>query len=326
MKMKTLVCTKYGSPDVVKIREAEKPVPKDNEVLIRIKAATITAGDDRLRGGKIPPLVWLPMRLVMGLTRLRQPVLGITLAGEIEAVGKGVTKFRVGDEVFGSAGDAMGTHAEYICLPEDGILTLKPAELSFEEAVAITFGGLSALHFLKKGGIKAGQKVLIYGASGAVGCAAVQLARHFGAEVTGVCSTANLELVKSLGASRVIDYKKEDFSRMGERYDIIFDTVGKSPFSRTLKCLEPDGFYLRAVHLQLGPLLQGAWAGLTTNKRVIGGVAAESTESLNLLKELVEAGSYRAIIDKIYPMEEAVQAHRHVDGGHKRGSVVITMG
>ncbi len=319
--MKAAVYTSYGPPEVLQLTSLEKPVPKDNEVLIRIHATTVTSGDSRLR--RADPFA---VRFFNGLTRPRKiTILGNELAGEVEAVGKAVSRFKIGDQVFGQAGLTLGANAEYICLPEDGALALKPANLTYEEASAIPFGGSTALHFLKKADIRAGQKVLIYGASGSLGTAAVQLAKYFGAEVTGVCSTANVELVKSLGADQVIDYTRQDFTRSGQTYDIVFDTVGKSPFSGSVKSLKPQGIYLRAVHMTLSPMVRGLWTSLTSSKRVIGGVATERRENIVFLQELIEAEKLRPVIDRRYPLEQIAEAHRYVDQGHKKGNVVLTV-
>jgi NADPH:quinone reductase-like Zn-dependent oxidoreductase len=326
--MKAIVYTKYGPPEVLLLKEVEKPTPKDDEVLIKVYATTVTSGDCRMRGLNVPAWMWLFARLWLGLIRPKNPILGVDLAGEIEAVGKDVKRFKVGDQVFGSAyngSGTSGTYTEYLCLPEDAVLATKPANMTYEEAAAVFFGAHTALHFLRKGNILKGQKVLIYGASGSLGTYAVQLAKHFGAEVTGVCSTANLELVKSLGADSVIDYTKEDFAKSGETYDIIFDTVGKSSFSGSMRSLKKDGYYLRAVNLTLTSIAQGLWASITSSKKVIGGVAGESTEDLIFLKELIEAGKIKPVIDRTYPLEQAAEAHRYVDKGHKKGNVVITV-
>ena len=322
--MKAIVCTKYGQPEVLQLKEVEKPAPKDNEVLIKIFATTVTSGDMRMRSFKVPPLPWLPMRIIMGFRGPRKKIFGTDLAGEIESVGKDVKLFKKGDQIFGSTG-GFGAHAEYVCLSEEEVLTTKPTNMTYEEAAPVFFAGHTALHFLRKGNIQSGQKVLIYGASGTVGTYAVQLARHFGAEVTGVCSTTNLEMVKSLGADKVIDYTKEDFTKSGETYDIIFDTVGKSPFSGCVKSLKKKGFYLRAVHMTLSPIIRGLWTSMTSSKKVIGGVASEHKEDLIFLKELVEAGKIKPVIDRRYPLEQIAEAHRYVETGHKKGNVVITV-
>jgi len=317
--MKAIVYTKYGSPEVLRLKEVAMPIPKDNEVLIKIYATSVTSGDCRMR--KADPFA---VRFINGFTRpTKITILGNELSGEIEAVGKDVKLFGIGDQVFGQAGMSLGANAEYICLPEEGTLAIKPTNLTHEEAATIPFGGNTALHFLRKGNIRSGQKVLIYGSSGSLGTSAIQLAKNFGAEVTGVCSTTNVDLVKSLGADKVIDYTKENFTKNGQTYDIIFDTIGKSPFSGCVKSLKQKGIYLRAVHMTVPSIVRGLWTSMTSSKKVIGGVATELKENLVFLKELIEEGKLKPVIDKRYPLEQIAEAHRYVDKGHKKGNIAI---
>jgi NADPH:quinone reductase-like Zn-dependent oxidoreductase len=320
--MKAIVCTEYGSPEVMQLKEVEKPTPQKNEVLIKISATTVTSADLRIR--KADPF---PVRFFFGFIRPKtNTILGSELAGEIEAVGENVKRFKAGDRVFAGAGVSLGANAEYICLPEAGAIAILPNNMTYEEAAAVPFGATTSLMFLRdKGKIQSGQKVLIYGASGALGRAAVQLAKYFGAEVTGVCSTANVELVKSLGADKVIDRTKEDFTNSGETYDMIFDTTGKSSFSGCLRSLNKKGVYLRAVHINLLPILRGLWTSTTSSKKVIGGMAIERQTDLIFLKELIEAGKMKSVIDRRYSLEQTAEAHRYVELGHKQGSVVITL-
>jgi len=309
--VRAAVYRKYGPPEVLQVTEIGKPIPKDNQILVRVFATTVTSGDVRLR--KADPFI---VRLFFGLLGPRKHVLGSDLAGEVEVVGKEVRRFKVGDQVFGLG---VKTYAEYACLKEDGPRAIKPVNVSFEEAAAIPWGAGCSLYFLRRGGIRAGQRVLIYGASGSLGTAAVQLAKHFGAEVTGVCSTANLDLVKSLGADKVIDYTKEDFTTSGP-YDLIYHTVGKISFSRSVKSLRKRGVYVSA--LLLAPSLRRLRAG---GRKVIGGIAKVKAEDMTFLKELVEAGKLRPVIDQRFPLEQIAEAHRHVERGHKKGNVVITL-
>lgn len=322
--MKAIVYTRYGSPDVLQLQEVAKPTPKDNEVLIRTHATTVTSGDCRVRSLNVPVGFGLMSRLVFGISKPRQPILGTELAGVVEFVGKDVSTFKVGDQVFVFAGASMGCYAEYKCMPADGAVALKPSNLTYDEAAAISFGGTTALDFFRRGKLQSGERVLVNGASGGVGTAAVQLARHFGADVTGVCSTANVELVKSLGANRVIDYTKDDFTKASETYDIIMDTVGTAPFSRSKGSLKEGGRLLQVLG-SLPEMLKIPWVAMTSSKSVIAGPAGERGEDLRFLAKLAEAGEFRPVIDRRYPFEQIAEAHSYVDTGRKKGNVVITM-
>jgi NADPH:quinone reductase-like Zn-dependent oxidoreductase len=302
--MKAIVATQYGGPEVLQLKEVQKPTPKANEILIKVHATTVTAADFRMRSFTVPAAVWIPARLALGITKPRQPIFGSEIAGVVEAVGKGVTRFKVGDQVFASTlTENFGGYAEYKCLPEKAMMEIKPNNVTYEEATAMPIGATTALRLLRKGNIQRGQKVLIYGASGSVGTYAIQLAKHFGAEVTGVCSTSNLELVKSLGADNVIDYTKEDFSATEERYDVIFDTVAKFPKSQYTKVLAPNGIFVSMAKLD----------------------TKENMDNLIFIKELIEKGEIKAVIDRCYPLEDMVEAHRYVDTGRKKGNIVITV-
>ncbi len=323
--MKAALYHRYGPPGVVQIASVDKPSPKDGEVLVRIRATTICTPDWRFR--KADPFF---IRIVNGLRRPKKiQILGMELAGEVESLGKAVTKFRPGDEVFGATGFKFGAHAEYACVSESG-LEQKPPNMSFEEAAAVWFGGVSALFCVRQAKIQAEQRVLIYGASGSVGVFAVQLARHFGAHVTAVCSTRNLELVKSLGAHEVVDYTREDFSAAGRVYDAIVDTVGKSGFSRSLKSLKRGCPYVKiapsgGTWSMLGDTLRQRWISMTGAAKVVGGMVRPAEGDLAFLKALIEAGQLRTVIDRCYPLDQIAEAHRHAETGHKRGHVVVAL-
>jgi NADPH:quinone reductase-like Zn-dependent oxidoreductase len=311
--MKAVVCEKYGPPEVLMLKEVEKPTPKDNEVCIKNFATAVTGSDVLIRGADMPIIVGLMFRLMIGFTKPRKPILGFVFAGEIESVGIDVKRFKKGDQVYGFTGFSFGAYAEYICISEEeskrGCLAMKPSNMSYEESAAAAYGGVLAPYFLEKGNIQKGQKVLIYGASGAIGTTSVQLVKNLGAEVTGICSTKNIELVKSLGADKIIDYTKEDFASRGEQYDFILDAVPNGKIDRKKlkaqckKALSPNGIYTS----------------------IDDGSPKLKSEYLVQLNELIEAEHFKAVIDKTYPLEEIVEAHRYVDSGHKKGNVVITV-
>jgi len=328
--MKAIVWTKYGSPDGLQLREVAKPTPKDNEVLIKIHAATASTPDSELRRLKLPLLFAIPLRLYIGFIKpTRITILGTEFAGEIESAGKDVTRYKPGDQVFGYTGLAMGTYAQYKCLAEKssgiaGVMGKKPVNMTYEEAAAVPFGGLEALHSLGKIDIQRGQEVLIVGAGGSIGTWTVQLAKHYGAEVTGVDKPGKLEMLRSIGADHVIDYTRVDFTKSGQIYDVILDTIGQSSFSGSLRSLHDHGTYLNANPGVFGGIRM-RWASKSSNKKVIPWTAGYTTENLLALKELIEAGKIKPVIDRRYPLEQTAEAHRYVDQGHKKGNVVITM-
>jgi NADPH:quinone reductase-like Zn-dependent oxidoreductase len=322
--MLAVVYEKYGSPDVLEFQDVAKPTPREDEILTKVHATTVTVADVRSRSFTVPPSVRLPARISLGLRKPRKTVLGMELAGEVESVGVDVTRFKKGDQVFAATLMSFGAYAEYICLPEDATIAIKPSNVTYEEAAALPIGARTALHYIRKANIQPGQKVLIYGASGSVGTYALQLAKYFGAEVTGVCSTANVELVESLGADHVINYTVDDFSTKGETYDVIFEAVNKSSFPVCMKALKEDGIYVNVT--EPIPSFEMLWAKMTSsNKLMLGENPPESAKDLIFLKELVEAGKLKPVIDRGYPLEQIVDAHRYVDKGHKKGNVVITV-
>ena len=322
--MKAIVCTRYGPPEALQLREVEKPTPRDNEVLIRVYAATVTKGDCELRSLKLPLLWKLLLRIGFGIRAPRKKILGQELAGEIELVGTTVTLFKKGEQVFANTGLHLGAYAEYDCLPETGLIATKPTNMTYEEAAAVPVGGLHALQYLRKANIQSGQKILINGAGGSIGTVAVQLAKYYGAEVTGVDSAEKLDMLRSIGADHVIDYAREDFTKNGEKYDVIFDTVGKSSYSRSLRSLKENGFYLLGNPVLL-QMIRAPWTSRRSSRRVVGRMEPYRIEDLTLLRELIEAGQIRSLIDRRYPLEETAEAHRYVDTGQKTGNVVITV-
>lgn len=330
--MKAVVYTEYGSPDVLHIQEVEKPTIKENEILVRNHASSVNYGDLIGRDFKnlsprqfnMPFLFYLIARFQFGLNTPRNPILGSEFAGEVEAVGPAVTRFKVGDQVFGHRGQSMQAYAEYLTMPEDGDVALKPANMRYEEAAVVPYGAITAYNLLKKANLKIGQKILIIGASGSIGSAAVQIAKHYGAEVTGVCSTPRVEFVKSLGADKVIDYTREDYTRSGERYDLILDVLGRGSFSQSKSSLKSGGRYMFAS-FKGKQLLQMLWTSIAGGKKVICALSPEKSGALESVRELVEAGKLRAALDQCFPMEQTAEAHRYVEEGHKKGGVAVLM-
>jgi 2-desacetyl-2-hydroxyethyl bacteriochlorophyllide A dehydrogenase len=328
--MKAIIWTAYGSPDVLQLQEIEKPIPKDDEVLIKVHATTVTAGDSEMRKLKLPLGLSFPIRLYAGFIKPKRiPVLGQELAGEVEEVGTHVKLFKKGDQVFGTTGFGFGAYAEYICLkgkPDEmgGTLAIKPANMTYEEAASIPTAGFEALHFLRKANIQRGQKVLIIGAGGSIGTFSVQLAKYYGAEVTGVDSPEKLDLLRSIGADHVIDYTQEDFTKSGQTYDIIIDVVGKRSVSRRLKLLKSKGDYFLA-NAGLSHILLGLWTLLTSSKKLKIESSSQKKEDLIFLRELIEAGKLKSVIDRSFPLEQTAEAHRYAETGKKKGNIVITV-
>ena len=325
--MKAMVMTKFGPPDMLQLQEVAKPVPKDNEVLIRIHATTVTAADSELRGLRFPLAYQLAMRMYVRFVLTKPVILGQELDGEVEAVGNNVTRFRQGDQVLGWTGLRLGAYGEYICLPENGVLAIKPPTITYEQAAPLPVGGLDAVFLMKKGHIQSGERVLINGAGGSIGAFAVQLAKYYGAEVTGVDSADKFDMLRSLGADRVIDYTREDFTRSGKTYDVILDVIGKSSFSRSIKSLVPNGRYLLA-NPPLSHRIRGQWMSRRSGRQVLFWTtrsASEYAEDFKFLTGLIEAGRIQSVIDRCYPLEQIAEAHRYVDSGHKKGNVVITV-
>ena len=322
--MKAIVWSKYGPPDVLHLKEVEKPTPKDNEVLIRVYAATVTAGDCELRRFDIPVYLWLFVRIMIGIRKPKIKILGQELSGEIESVGKEVTQFKKGDSVFAATEMHLGAYAEYACLPGSVVMAIKPANMTYEEAATVPTGGINALHFLKKGNIRSGQKVLINGAGGSIGTYAVQIAKSYGAHVTCVDSKGKLDMLRSIGSDQVIDYTQEDFTRNGKTYDIIIDVVGKISFSGSVGSLSQNGRYILGNPRPSG-MIKGLWTSMTSGKKVISELASYKPEDLIFLKELIEAGKIKSVIDRKYSLEKVAEAHSYVETGQKTGNVVISI-
>lgn len=331
--MKAVVFTEYGSPDVLTLREVEKPTPKDNEILVKIRATPVSIGDLWARNFSaitprtfsMPTPIWLPARIAMGFNKPKRHILGSEFSGDVEAVGKAVTRFKAGDPVFGYRAMNFGANAEYLCVPESGLMAHKPANLSYEEVAAIPGGALTALNLLRKVNIQPGQKVLINGASGSIGSAALQLAKYYGAEVTGVCGTPRMDMVRALGADHVIDYTQEDFTTRGETYDLIMDIQGKASFAQCKRALKPNGCLLY-VSFKMKQVFQMLWTSRFGSQKVICALSSENQADLDFVKSLVEAGTLKAVVDRRFPLAQAADAHRYVESGNKQGSVVITVG
>ena len=321
-KMRAIVANRYGPPDVLQLIEMDKPEPEDDQVLVKIHSATVFMGDCEMRGFKFPLWMWLPLRLFLGVRKPKRPVFGQEFSGVIEAVGNDVTKFNIGDEVFAYAGPGLGAYAEYKRLPSTAAIAIKPANMSFDEAATVPTGGQNALHFIRKAELQPGQTILINGAAGSIGTYAVQIAKHYGAEVTAVDSAEKLDMLRSIGADHVVDYLSEDFTRSGKTYDVILDVVGKSPYGRSLKSLTDSGRYILA-NPRLRPMLKSLWTNRFNTKRVMFELAKETSEDLNFLKTLIEAGDVKSVIDRRYPLEETAEAHRYVETGRKQGHVII---
>lgn len=317
--MKAAVYTKYGPPQVLQVKDVEKPLPKNNEILIRIFATAVNSGDWRLR--KADPYA---VRLFFGLTKPKINILGGVFSGQIEQVGKDVTLFKIGDEVFGKTDMRFGAYAEYLCFSENETIELKPGNISHKEAAVIPFGATTALHFIKKANIKHGQKILIYGASGAVGTAAVQLAKYYGAEVTGVCGSSNVDLLKSIGVDKVIDYTKEDFAKKPDKYDVIFDSVNKISLSDSLKVLNTGGLLILSA-AGISEMIKGFFISTLSSKKVLTGVISHTKEDISFLRSLIELGKLRSVVDRTYTLEQIVDAHEYVEKGHKKGNVAVTI-
>jgi NADPH:quinone reductase-like Zn-dependent oxidoreductase len=326
--MKAIVWTKYGSPEVLELREVAKPIPKDNEVLIKVYSAAVTMGDCEMRDLRFQLVLRLMMQVVIGIRKpKRRTILGQDLSGEVEAVGKDVTRFKKGDHVFGTTGFNFGAYAEYIVLPADqkeAVLALKPTNITHEEAAAVVTGGLNAVHFLRKANVQPGQKILIIGAGGSIGTIAVQLAKSYDAEVTAIDSTYKMDMLRSIGADHVIDYTQEDYTKRGETFDVVFDVIGKGSFSDAIKSVKVGGVYLMS-NPRVTTTIRGRWVSIRSSKKVVGGTADEFPEVLNNITRLMEAGTIKAVIDRVYPLDQTAEAHQYVETGHKVGNVVITI-